>query len=62
MGTIPGTAQKLIGGQCRTLSAIDSKRLAIVADLLPQKFTSKLRKLLARNVADFYSLNCGELR
>jgi hypothetical protein len=42
-----------LGGQCRTPSSVDSKRLTVVADLLRYKFTSKLKELQARNVADF---------
>jgi len=44
-----------VGGQCRTLTSSDSKGLAVVADLPPEKFTTKMEKFVARNVADFGS-------
>jgi hypothetical protein len=41
----------VIGGQCRTLTHIDAKGLAVVAVFRPDKFTTELEKLPAENVA-----------
>jgi hypothetical protein len=48
-------SMKIIGGQCRTLSSLDSKGLAVVADLLPHKSTAKMEICDQENVADFGS-------